>query len=276
MDEITPEVLDQFLASRPRQQPRSYNHLLGTLHRFFNWLIVQGVVRRSPVQTRAKRVTVSRRPFIFDGAAAKKLLAVAGSLQDNSRASLRGPTYRTIFALLYGLGLRVSEVSRLSLADLDFERRLLVIRETKFYKSRLVPFGPRIEQLLKDFIRTRHPAANADHALFSFTGGRVITPERISQVFHALLPKLDLRIPLGTSPPRLHDLRHSFAVGTLLRWYRSGLDPQAGLLRLATFLGHVDPNSTATYLTITEALLEEANQRFELFAQTVIKEEAAS
>jgi site-specific recombinase XerD len=276
VDEITPQVLDQFLASRPRKQPRSYNHLLGTLHRLFNWLVVQGIVMRSPVQTRARRMTVSRRPFIFDRAAAQKLLAVAGSLKDNSRAALRGPTYRMIFALLYGLGLRVSEVSRLSLADLDFERRLLEIKETKFNKSRLVPFGPRIEHLLKDFIRARHLSANPDLALFSFASGRAITPGRISQVFHALIPKLELTIPVGTSPPRLHDLRHSFAVGTLLRWYRSGADPQAGLLRLATFLGHVDPNSTATYLTISDALLEEANQRFELFAQTVIKEEAAS
>jgi integrase len=71
----------------------------------------------------------------------------------------------------------------------------------------------------------------------------------------------------------LHDLRHSFAVGTLLRWYRGGTDPGAGLLKLATFLGHVDPNSTAVYLTITTALLQEANRRFEAFANPAVKEE---
>jgi integrase len=88
-----------------------------------------------------------------------------------------------------------------------------------------------------------------------------------------LLPQLELRVEAGTAPPRLHDLRHSFAVGTLLRWYRCGIDPQSGLLRLATFLGHVDPVSTAVYLTISDPLLEEANRRFETFARTVIKEE---
>jgi integrase len=94
----------------------------------------------------------------------------------------------------------------------------------------------------------------------------------VSQTFHSLVPQLGLQIPAGTSPPRLHDLRHSFAVGTLLRWYRQGLDPGAGLLALATFLGHVDITSTATYLTMTESLLREANRRFEVFAEPVLQE----
>ena len=73
-------------------------------------------------------------------------------------------------------------------------------------------------------------------------------------------------MPDGVRPPTLHSLRHSFAVGCLLHWYREGLDPAARLHRLSTFMGHVDPSSTAVYLTITPALLEEANRRFERFA----------
>jgi site-specific recombinase XerD len=273
LEEITPGVLDNFLASRPRKQPRSFNHLLNTIQRLFDWLVVQGVLPGSPVQTHPKRATGQRKPFIFDRAAAQRLLAAAGNLKDTPRVALRGMTYRTIFALLYGLGLRVGEVSRLLTGDVDFTRGLLVIRETKFYKSRLVPFGPRIGDLLESFVRARYagsPAAGGP--LFSFARERAITPETISQVFHALVPRLELTVPAGTSPPRLHDLRHSFAVGTLLRWYRSGADPHSGLLRLSTFLGHVDPLSTAVYLTISDALLDEANRRFESFAQNVIKE----
>ena len=86
------------------------------------------------------------------------------------------------------------------------------------------------------------------------------------------MPRLKLEVPAGCSPPRLHDLRHSCAVGTLLRWYRGGVDPGAGLLKLATFLGHVDANSTAVYLKITTALLQEANRRFEGFAEPVLVE----
>ena len=77
---------------------------------------------------------------------------------------------------------------------------------------------------------------------------------------------LDLAVPEGVSPPTLHSLRHSFAVGCLLRWYREGLDPSSRLHQLSTFMGHVDPASTAIYLTITPALLAEANRRFEDFA----------
>jgi integrase len=77
---------------------------------------------------------------------------------------------------------------------------------------------------------------------------------------------LDLPVPDGVSPPTLDSLRHSFAVGCLLRWYRQGLDPASWLHQLSTFMGHVDPSSTAIYLTITPELLDEANRRFEQYA----------
>ena len=101
---------------------------------------------------------------------------------------------------------------------------------------------------------------------FSFTSGRSIHPGTISQTFHALVPRLGLTLSAGVAPPRVHDLRHSFAVGTLLRWYRQGSDPAARLLHLSTFLGHVDPASTAVYLTITVELLEAAGDRFGRYA----------
>jgi integrase len=98
--------------------------------------------------------------------------------------------------------------------------------------------------------------------LFSFTKRGCINPGTISQTFHKLLPKLKLPIPSGVFPPRLHDLRRSFAIATLLRWYREGIDPNSRLMHLATFLGHVNADSTAVYLPITEELLHEADQRF--------------
>jgi integrase len=275
IDQVTPGVIDAFLATRPRQKPRSYNHLLGTVRRLFDWLVLQGLVSASPVHTKPRRQTGQRMPFIFDRKAAFRLWECAASLQDNPRAQMRGMTYRTIFALLYGLGLRVGEVSRLCYADIDFERQLLVIRQTKFSKSRLIPFGPRIGAVLRDYVearRRRNGLFSPSSPVFSFGRDRPINSNTISQTFHALVPRLGLEIPSGVSPPRLHDLRHSFAVGTLLRWYRSGIDPQSRLLYLSTFLGHVSPESTAVYLTISTELLQEANRRFEQFACPAIKE----
>jgi integrase len=276
-EQITPDLLDAFLASRPRKTPRSYNHLLGTVARLFNWLVGQGLLERSPLRAKPRRQTAQRIPFLFDRTMARRLLELAGSLPDNPRAAMRGLTYRTIFALLYGLGLRVGEVARLRWGDVDEERQLLVIRLTKFSKSRLVPFGPRLGALLRQYMEARKQRLGsfpADAPLFSFVRGRGLNPCSISQVFHSLVPRLDLHVPPGTAPPRAHDLRHSFAVGTLLRWYRTGLDPAARLLRLSTFLGHVDPTSTAVYLTITQDLLQEANRRFEEFARPVLEETA--
>jgi site-specific recombinase XerD len=274
--EVTPKVIEAFLISRPRASPRSYNHLLGVLDRCFTWLVVQGLLDSSPVRIRPRRATRQRIPFLFDQAQARRLLQVAAELPNNSRAVLRGPTYRMIFALLYGLGLRVGEVARLCRNDVDFQNSLLVIRHTKFSKSRLVPFGPRMAENIRDFIRDREQLIGEfppDSPLFSFTKGQHLNPGTISQNFHALVPRLDLAIPPGVTPPRVHDLRHSFAVGTLRRWYRTGSEPGQRLHYLATFLGHVQPESTAVYLTITEDLLQEANSRFAAFSVPAIKED---
>jgi len=269
IEQIEPELLAAFLASRPRSRPRSYNHLLCVVRRLFDWLVAQGELACSPVQIGPRRETARRIPFLFNADQARRLLAAAVNLPDTSNAQLRGHTYRTMFALLYGLGLRVGEVSRLRGRDVDLERQLLVIRDTKFSKSRLVPFGPRIGQLLEDYLESRaasYGPLSVDALLFSFGGSKAISPTAICGTFHRLCDRLKLPIQPGASRPRVHDLRHSFAVGTLLRWYREGIDPSTRLLHLSTFLGHADPASTAVYLTITPELLAQASWRFERFA----------
>ncbi len=267
--DITPMMIEEFLASRPRKSPRSYNHLLCVVRCFFSWLVGQGMLDNSPVKVRPRRTTMKRLPFLFGPFEAKKLLETADRFSDNPRAPLRGPTYSMIFALLYGLGLRVGEVSRLSRKDVDLDRGLLVIRETKFAKSRFVPFGPKIKRRLETYLDLRG-TLKPDSPFFSFTGGP-IHPCTISQTFHHLLPALNLNIPLGTLPPRLHDLRHAFATGTLLRWYRAGINPASRLIHLSTFLGHVSPTSTSVYLSITQDLLEQANGRFERLGMAAVK-----
>lgn len=267
LEQITPDLLAGFLAARPRPRPRSYNQLLGVLRRLFDWLVTQEILPQSPLRALPRRTTAQRMPYLFDAAQARRLLDLAGRLPDRACGRLRGPTYRTIFALLYGLGLRVGEVSRLRYTDVDLERNLLVVRGTKFGKSRLVPFGPRMAALLRHYLELRGSASwSPDTPVFSFTRRGGVSPGTISQTFHKLLPHLGLVVPAGVAPPRAHGLRHAFAVGTLLRWYRSGIDPARRLFHLATFLGHVNPSSTAVYLTITPELLQEANRRFERLA----------
>lgn len=265
--DIRPPLIAGFLASRPRNRPRSYNHLRGVVHRFFQWAIVQRLTDGNPVQVPARRATSSRIPFLFDLPTATRLLAVARALPDRAKGRWRGVTYETIFALLYGLGLRVGEVARLRVGDFDPHRDTLFIRETKFGKSRLVPMGPKLANRLRCYIEERGlGAGSSDPPMFSFTSRGCVHEGTISQTFHHLIPSLGLDVGPGVSPPRVHDLRHSFAVGTLTRWYRQGIDTNRRLLHLSTFLGHVSPTTTATYLTITEELLRQANLRFRAFA----------
>ena len=210
--EVTPALVDEFLLSRPRSRPRSYNHLRCTVGRLFSYLVDYGKLVQTPLTSPPRRARYQRTPFIFDTGAAERLLALAKALPSKGGTIKRDGTYFVLFAVLYGLGLRVGEACRLRLEDVDLERRLLIIRETKFYKSRLVPFGPKLGTLLAQHLRQRQTALAAtadDQPLFCLRGGRPINPGTVSQTFHALVPSLGLQIPPGISPPRLHDLRHN-------------------------------------------------------------------
>lgn len=272
---ITPALIEDFLGSRPRPRARSYNHLLGITRCFFAWLVIQERLECSPVRARAKPATAQLQPFLFNPIQVKQLLDLASELPDRPKAPHRAETYYLIFALMYALGLRVGEVSRLCCQDVDLLRQLLMIRETKFAKDRLVPFGPRVGQRIADYLakrKSRVVELQPEAPLFTFNAGRPVNPCTISQTFHHLVMQQPFLPAPGVAAPRLHSLRHSFAVGTLLRWYRAGIDPGQRLIHLSTFLGHVDPVSTAWYLTVTAELLDEANARFEEFAAPALPE----
>lgn len=218
LSDLTPVLLDEFLASRPRSRPRSFNHL-GAVRCLLDWAVSQQLLEASPLRARRRRVTADRIPFIFDAVQARRLLDAAAALPDNSRAKERGATYQTIFALCYGLGLRAGEACGLRAGDVDCDRGLLVVRGGKFGKSRLVPHGPRIGELVVAQLERRSGAVRLpdDAPLLSFNGRTSVNPCTASQTFHRLVGDLGLRAPAGVSPPRLHSLRHSFAVGCLLR-----------------------------------------------------------
>ena len=269
--QLSPAVLDEFFASRRRSNARSFNHLLGVVGCLLDWAVAQELLDCSPLETRRRRVTATRIPFILDAVQARRLLDAAGALPDRSRAPHRGTTYRTIFALCFGLGLRGGEACALRVGDIDRSRELLVVKGGKFGKSRLVPHGPRIGAVIDEQLERRTEDGRLDDQapLFTFNGHASISRQAASGTFTQLARALGFTAPVGVTAPRLHSLRHSFAVGCLLRWYRQGLDPAARLHQLSTFMGHVDPVSTAVYLTITPSLLQEANRRFEAFAEPI-------
>ena len=183
-----------------------------------------------------------------------------------------------MLALLYALGLRHGEVRRLCIRDVDFTRGVLSIRQTKFHKSRYVPFGPKVGECLRRFLDARRTVLQPlqeDDPLFVTLWRPPVRPRFLRAAFHGILRNLGITAPEGRRRPRLHNLRHSFAVHRLLRWYREGVDVQARLPLLSAFLGHVEPQYTAVYLTATAELLREANDRFSRYASSLFNEEVS-
>ena len=234
--------------------------------RYMDYLIGVAVMKANPavpIITEFGRMPAQRfQPFIISEAQIAAILEQAKLLPPNHLFKLRPQTCHTMLVLLYALGLRSREVCNLRFCDIDMQRKTLLISGTKFYKSRLLPFGPKVGKCLKLYMATRRKVflpVGIDDPLFITYRRQPIRTHSLGSLFHSITSKV---IPDVSPLPRIHDLRHTFAVHRLLRWYRQGADVQSKLLLLSTFMGHVEINSTEVYLTITLQLLEEANARF--------------
>jgi integrase len=234
--EVTAVVVDEFLSSRPRHSARSYNHLQGTVRRLLDWMAIQGISGVVRYRGYPRREAGRRRPVLFTDTQVRQLLDAAARLVERSGyTSLAAATYRMAFAVLYCLGLRVGEVSRLRLGDVDLRARTLVVRRTKFGKDRLVPFGPRLARELEAYLATRRGGRMpANAAVFPGARGPALSTHSLRGVFGRLCRDVRIGASESGAPPRVHDLRHSFAVATLLHWYEAGLNPTEKLLQLST------------------------------------------
>ena len=200
-------------------------------------------------------------PYLYSEADIVALMNAAGSL----RPALRAATYRTLVGLLVVTGLRIGEAFRLDRDDLDRKNGLLTVRNSKFGKSREVPLDPSTVEALRSYARLRDqlcPQPAASSFFVSMAGTRLID-SGFHHTFHELVRQAGLQPRSGSCRPRPHDLRHTFAVRTLLHWYRAGLDVEAQMPRLSTYLGHVEPRNTYWYLSATPELLALAGQRLE-------------
>lgn len=202
-----------------------------------------------------------RPPYIYDDKEIARLIQAARCLP--SSRGLRAESYSTLFGLLAVTGMRLCESVRLDRDDVDPDRGLLTIRKSKFGKSRLVPLHPSTRSVLLRYAAGRdraHPRPTTPSFFLSDTGRR-LTHWSVRWTFVKLSRQIGLRGPSDRCGPRLHDLRHSFAVGTLLGWYREGADVEQRLPQLATYLGHGHVTDTYWYLTATPELLRLAATR---------------
>ena len=200
-------------------------------------------------------------PYLYSEQEVARLLQAAAMM----RPPLRAATFTTIIALLAVSGMRIGETLALDRGDVDLEEGVLTIRDTKFGKSRQLPLHPTTTTALADYARVRDRLCpNATSPSF-FVSTHASRPDKstIQTGFRQLRTAAGITGRPGGGGARLHDLRHSFAVQTLLDWHRTGVDVQARMLWLATYMGHAKPASSYWYLTAAPELLALAAARLE-------------
>ena len=207
-----------------------------------------------------------RLPHIFSNEEVIALMDASVCLQPSK--GLRPQTCRTIFGLLAASGLRISEALNLTRADVDLHIGVLSIRETKFHKNRIVPLDPSVTAALKSYARLRDrrvPFTNSDH-FFLFDRGNAPSPKAIRLTLRRLCEQFGWQ-PRGDYPHhRPQDMRHSFIVRSLLRFYQQGIEIDRAILALSTYVGHAHVAHTYWYCTAIPQLMAIATERYHRYA----------
>jgi integrase len=200
-------------------------------------------------------------PYVFSAAETAALMAAAHRL----RPALRGASFETLIGLMAATGLRTSEALHLERADVTLDDAMLHVRWSKFGKSRLVPLHETTTEALKQYVRRRDrwSPSPAEPSFFVAADAGPLGEWSVIATFRGLLDACGISAAPGKRRPRLHDLRPSFAVATLLDWHAEGADVQAQLPVLSTYLGHVAPSSTYWYLEATPELMAVTAARLE-------------
>ena len=243
--------------------PAHAGRRLGALRGFLRYLA--GFEPRSEVPPAGLLGPPTRRkpPHIYSDAEIAALLKGARALR--VRGGLRPWTYATFFSLLASTGLRVGEARDLRCADVDLKRRLLTVRDGKFHKSRLVPLHPTAIQPLRGYTkwRDRHRAGTSSAFFFRTDRSDRLGCHAVELTFMRLRDRLGWTEAGRTRVPRMQDLRHTFAVRRIQRWYEDGENVDLRLPQLATYMGHVDISGTYWYLTAVPELMALCADRFE-------------
>jgi site-specific recombinase XerD len=273
VEQIDQHTVRAFLdRSRLRASWHTKYYALNGLVRF---AIHRGLLATSPLPYLIPKRPAYATPYIYSPEELRRLLDATATLDVHNPKNGQGPgippqTLRTLILLLYGTGLRLSEALALTTDDVDLSAPCVVVRNTKFFKTRLLPIGPKLAATLARYAESRIALVRrvpTTNAFFLHRSGKPIGRQTAERYFRIIRGRIGLERHDGAYfHPRLHDLRHTFAVHRLVAWYRSGADVQRLLPQLSTYLGHLGVAETQHYLTMTPELLREASRRFEAYA----------
>lgn len=253
------------LASRSGEQAQAVRRL-GAVRQFARYRALLDPATEVPPPGLLGRLPRRKPPHIYSDAELAALLDQASLLLP--RRGLRPRTYVAFFSLLASTGLRLSEACRLAVEDVDLTDGVLTVREGKFRKARLVPLHPSTTAALARYAADRDACCERPGSFFRTERTPTLNKEAVEKTFGRIRQRLGWTAQGRARQPRIHDLRHSFAVRRLLRWYEEGADLDRKLLALSTYLGHAHVSDTYWYLTGVPELMAIAAQRFERFADT--------
>ncbi|MGH9223211.1 MAG: tyrosine-type recombinase/integrase [Acidimicrobiales bacterium] len=256
---VTVELAVAWAGLPAHLQPISRSHRLGAARSFARYLATVDPATEVPPRGLWPSSAPRRAPYLWSDADIAALLTAARGL----RPALRSATLEALFGLLACSGMRVGEALRLGRHDVDLTEGVITVREAKCARTRLVPLHPSATAALRDYCERRDMLcpARVCSAFFVSTAGSAPSYGSVLSAFVALTTAMGLRT--ATPRPRIHDLRHSFAVRTLVDWHRSGADVEGRLGALSTYLGHVDAAGTYWYLSAAPELMELAAARLD-------------
>lgn len=255
------QITDHYMNSLSHLCQRTRSNRFCVVRQLCKYIAQTGTCCYVPESMRQIPASKVFNPYIFSKLEIEDLLSAASALLPLEL--LRPHTYRTLFGLLYTTGIRISEAFSLTLQDFQGELDLLYIAEGKFKKARWVPLHPSTSTTLNQYVehRLQFGPRTPESPLFINLRALHLCHCTVYQAFRQLLEKCGIPHNKHTGP-RIHDLRHTFAVHRLLAWYKEKWDVNSCLSALATYMGHVDVCSTHVYLRPTVELLEQVNNRF--------------
>lgn len=266
---IAPAKIHAFLYGS-RQITRYWHVKAGLLRRLHQFAQVRDYPFRCPLPAFVPKKPEAMKPYIYSTEEICRILNVVQNLHPKKAFELEPFTLGTLLLLLYGAALRLGEAISLTAADVDLPNQLLTIRHAKFFKTRLVPIGPKLTAILADYSRKRREwtkTSETSAPFFLGRSGRALSFPTVETWFRRVCRIAGVhREPNARYQPRLHDFRHTAAVHRLLAWYRNGADVSRNLHFLSVYLGHAKMQDTQVYLTLTPELLAQANRRFQRYA----------
>jgi len=273
--ELTPQIFSHWCSSLLHLSPTVRRRRMYIIHNFCLYHSRSYPETFIPDILTFPKEHQSITPYIFSDEEIARLISAAKLLQPYERLPLRAQTLRLAIILLYTTGLRRGELLSLKLGDFSSNEETLLIQNTKFHKSRILPLSSSVAGELYHYLalrsKERLPMDTGSPLILNSCAGKAYTGTGLSSNFSALCTALRI-FTRKDKTPRIHDFRHTFAVRVLERWYQKGEDVQTKLPLLSTYMGHVSINSTYYYLKFIEGISSEVSTRFyENFGKVITK-----